>query len=68
MALTPVFVPLQQNSMSTDGRDLIETSCLGLSVPRSLTLCIMSGCRSLCLFHLLQEEASLIMTEQGSDL
>lgn len=33
-----------------EGRTLMETFYLGLRVPRSLTLFIMSACRSLCLF------------------
>lgn len=28
----------------------METFHLGLSIPRSLTLCILSGCKSLCFF------------------
>lgn len=35
------------HSLSSAGRDLTETSYLGLSLPRSLTLCIMSDCGSL---------------------
>ena len=37
-------------SLNTVERDLMETSHLGLSVLRYLTLCIMSGCGSLYLF------------------
>lgn len=41
--------PFLQGSLSLEERDLMETSCLGPSVPRSLTLCIMSDCGSLYL-------------------
>lgn len=44
--------------LSPEGRDLMETFHLGLSVPRSLTICIMSVCGCPFLFHLLQEDAS----------
>ena len=38
LAHTPFILPtLLQGSLSTEGRDLMETSCLELSVPRSLT-------------------------------
>jgi hypothetical protein len=48
-------------------RDLIETLCLGLSVPRSYTLCTLAV--GLCIFsHLLEEKASLMMSEPGLDL
>ena len=51
-------------SMSPEGRNLMATSLLGLNVLRSLTLCILSGV-GLCICSLLlQEEASLWMTEQ----
>lgn len=36
--------------LSPEKRDLMATSCSGLSVPRSLTLCRLSGCGSLYLF------------------
>ena len=45
----------------------METSRLGLNIPGSLTLHI---CPALDLFvwsHLLQEESSLMMAEQGTD-
>lgn len=62
-------IPLEQGSLSPEGRDLMETAWLGLSVPKLLTLYIMSGYESLCICsHLLQKEASLMMTEQGTDL
>ena len=51
-----------------EGRDLMETSHLGLNVQRSLTLGILPVSRSLYLFRLLQEEASLMMAEQSIDL
>lgn len=43
----------------------METSLLGLSVPKSLILCTLSSCGSLYLFHLLQVKASLMMAEQA---
>ena len=59
---------LPQSSLSPEGWNLVEMSCLGLSVPRfslyaqclSVGLCICS--------HLLQEEASLMMDEQCTHL
>lgn len=46
-----------------------EDLCLWLCVPRSLTLCIMSGCVSLCIyFYLLQEEASLVIVKLGTNV
>ena len=45
----------------------METSHLGMSVLMSLTLCTLSGCRLCICSHLLQEEASLMMAEQGTD-
>lgn len=51
-----------------EGRDLVETSCLGLSVARSLTFCILSG-MGLCICSLLLQEVALVRTaEQGTDL
>lgn len=50
---------LALGSLSHEGRDLI--SHLGLSVQRSLTLCVMPGRGGLCICsHLLQEEVSLM--------
>jgi hypothetical protein len=37
-------------SLSSEGRDLMETFHLGMSVPRSLTLCVMPDSGSLHLF------------------
>lgn len=42
--------PLVQDFLSPKERCLIETSWLGLSVPRFLTPCLMFGCHPLCLF------------------
>lgn len=39
--------PLFWGFLSPEGSDLIRTSHLGLSVPKSLILCIMSSCESL---------------------
>ena len=70
---SPLFLtisppPLRQSSLSPEGRGLMATSHLELSVPRSPTLCTLSS--SGCCFnsHLLQEEASLLMVECNIDL
>ena len=42
--------PLVQDFLSPKEKCLIETSWLGLSVPRFLTPCLMFGCHPLCLF------------------
>lgn len=49
------------------GRDLLETSYIGLSVPRSPTFCKLSSCHSSNFFSLLNAEA-LLVTQQGTDL
>ena len=50
-ALSVLFLPpVLQSFLSSDGRDLLETSYLELSVPRSLTLIVMPGCGSQYLF------------------
>lgn len=57
------------SSLHPEGRDWIETSFLGLSVPGSPNLCLSSACGSLYLgvFALLHEEASLMMAKQGME-
>lgn len=46
-----LFLPeLVQNSFRTKGRDFMETTVLGLSVPGSLTSCVLSVYGSLYLF------------------
>lgn len=53
----------------SDRRDLKETSHLVLSVPKSLTLSALYLAVGLCICSfLLQEEDSLMMDEQGTDL
>lgn len=42
--------PRPQGSLGPERRDLMETFYLELSIPRSLALCILSGCGSLYLF------------------
>ena len=56
--------------MIPEGRDLMEISLIGLSVLRFLILYIMYCMPlSICICpHLLQEEASLMMAEQGTFL
>lgn len=67
LALTLFLLPLLQGSLSHEGRNLVETSCLGLNIQRHLVLCVMSGCGSLYSL-LLQEEASLIKVQQDTAL
>jgi hypothetical protein len=62
------FCLLPQGSLSPEERDLLETSYLGPSVLRPLTLCVMSGCGSLYLFPSTSGEASLMMAVSGTDL
>lgn len=54
LALTLFLQTLLLSSLSPEGRDSIETSCLGISVPSSLTLCVFESLY-LCP-HLLKEE------------
>ena len=49
-ALTSFLSPHPQGSLSLKGRGLMETSYLELSLPKSLTLCTLSGCGSLYFF------------------
>ena len=46
----------------------METSHLGLSVPRALTRCISSDCALCICSHVLQEGASLVMAREGAYL
>lgn len=63
LRLVSALYPEALGVPGTGERDLIETSFLGVSGPRSLTLGISSDC--ICL---LQVEASLVMAKQGTDL
>jgi hypothetical protein len=47
LALAHLLPPLLQGFLSLTGRDLMKTYDLWLNVPQFLTLCILSGCRSL---------------------
>jgi hypothetical protein len=69
LALTIFLSPLQ-GPLSPEGRDLTETSRLGLSVPRTLTLhnAWMWVSVVVSVFLATAEEASLMMAEQGTDL
>jgi hypothetical protein len=68
MAFT-IFLPLlRKSSLSPERRNLAETFHLGLSVPSSLILCILCSCGSLYMSYMLQDEASLMMTEQRTNL
>ena len=51
--------PLPRGSLTPDGRDLMDMSHLGVSVPGCLTLCTLSSCGSLYLF-LCTTEGSLL--------
>jgi len=63
LTFMPFLPPLVQDSLSSEERDLIETSHLGMNNPRFLILCTFSRCTFLYLYHLLQEEMSLKMSE-----
>lgn len=54
---------LPWSSLSLEGKDLIETSHSGLSVPRFLTYYITFACGSHLCPHLQQGEVSMRMTE-----
>jgi hypothetical protein len=58
---------LRKGSLSSEGRDLIKTSHLKMSI-LVFTLCIMSGCGSLQLLYLLQQEAFQMMAEQYTSI
>ena len=47
LALTLSLPPLLEGFLTLRGRELMETSLLGLGVARSLTLCTLSSCRLL---------------------
>lgn len=51
LALKLLPPPLPQGSLNPGGRDFMNTFHLGQSVPRSLTLCMLSGNASLQLFQ-----------------
>lgn len=48
LALMIFPFPLLHRFLRADGRGLTKTSYLGLSIANSFTLCILSGCISLC--------------------
>lgn len=54
-------------SLNPEERNLMETSHLGQSIPKSLTLGIFSSHLSLHFSHLPHGKASLLMAEQGND-
>lgn len=54
---------LPRGSLSCEGKDLMETSHLGLSVPRFVTHYITFACGSPLCPHLQQGEASMRMAE-----
>lgn len=55
--LTLVLPLLTQGSLSPGGRNLMETSHSGPNIPKSLILCVLSGCGFLYFFS----EISVIM-------
>lgn len=65
LAPSPFLPHLSQGSLNPQRRDLGDTSLIGLSVQRSLTLCIVFGCESL---HLFPTVAFLVMVRQSTDL
>lgn len=67
MAPTFFLPSSQQISQNPEGRDLMDTSHSGLNAPSSLTVYCLPVVLCIC-FHLLQEEASLLVAEQGTDL
>lgn len=68
LARTLCLPPCLQGFLGLGEGGLMETSRLWLHVPRSLFLCIMSGCRSLYLFPFASGEsikAALMMVSSG---
>lgn len=63
-------IPLLHRPLSPEGWYLMEMSHLGLSARKFLTPHTLPSCEgSLCVHpHLLQEEASLMLAEQDTDL
>lgn len=66
------LVSFLRDSLSPEERDFIETSCLRLSVRRSLTLSVQCLSVDLCIcphqFPIFHEEASLMMAKQSTNL
>lgn len=67
LTLTFFLHSLVHGFLVHEERDLMETSNLNLNMLRSLTHCIMSDIGFLY-SHQLQEEVSLIMAKQSTDL
>lgn len=67
LALVLSLPPILQGSLTPARRELMDPSHIELSVPRSLILCVVSGCGSLYLLHLLQEEASMMLAATYED-
>lgn len=66
LALTALMPPLLPGSLTCDGRELMKRiSYVALRVPRSPTLWTLSSCGNI-IPSLLQEKASLMVTEQDS--
>lgn len=63
-----LYLSSSQGSLNHKERNMMEIFFLGLSVPKFLNQHIMSVCGTLYFSLLLQEEASLMMVEQGTDL
>lgn len=60
-ALTLFLPPILQGFLTPKGRDLVKTSCLELSVPRSVTICIVSDSGSLYLHQVSSFLSSLVV-------
>jgi hypothetical protein len=66
LALTAILPPLVHSFLNPEGRNLMETSHLGLRVPRSL-LSVLFLDVGLCIcFLLFQKDIYLLMAEQGT--
>lgn len=66
LTLALLLLPLLRGSLTPEGRDLMETSALGLSV-RGLPLSVYCLPVGLCMCSHLQKEASLMTAEKGTD-
>lgn len=68
VAFTVISWPLPYNSLSPEVRGFLKTSYLEVSMPKSLTVHIVSCCSPCVCSHSLQEKTSRVMAEQGTDL
>lgn len=68
LILRLLLFPVLQETLSPEGKGLMESSFEGLNVPRSLTLWIILAVGVYTGSHLLQEETSLVLDKQGTDI